>query len=99
MSDISIQAVGAPGPGRQAAGPTAAGKGAGFGEALRGALDQVNGLQQTADKAAQDFALGQTQDVAGTLISLEKANMAFQFTLQIRNKLLEAYQEIMRMPM
>ena len=99
MSDISIGAVGSALPVREPTGPAAAVKGPGFGEALRGALDQVNRLQQTADQATQEFALGQTQDIAGTMIALEKANLAFQFTLQIRNKLLEAYQEVMRMPM
>jgi flagellar hook-basal body complex protein FliE len=43
--------------------------------------------------------VGETRDVAGTLIAVEKANLSFQLTLQIRNKLLEAYQEIVRMPM
>jgi flagellar hook-basal body complex protein FliE len=99
MSDLSIGAVSAARPGPEIPGPAAAVKGPGFGEALRGALDQVNQLQQAADQATQGFALGQTQDVAGTMIAIEKANLAFQFTLQIRNKLLEAYQEVMRMPM
>lgn len=98
MSDISIGPVGATRLTPPAVGPSGPAA-SGFGEALRGALDQVGKLQQAADQATQDFAVGQTQDVAGTMIAVEKANMAFQFTLQIRNKLLEAYQEIMRMPM
>ncbi len=81
------------------AGASAPPKGVNFGEALRGALGQVNQLQQTADQASQEFALGQSRDVAGTLIAVEKANLAFQLSLQIRNKLLEAYQEVMRMSM
>ncbi len=68
----------------------------GFGETLRQALGQVNELQRAADTATQDFSLGRTRDVASTLITIEKANLGFQLALQIRNKLLEAYQEIMR---
>jgi flagellar hook-basal body complex protein FliE len=99
MSDIRINPVAAANPAIPTAGPAPATKGAGFGEALRDALGQVNQLQQAADKASQEFALGQGQDVAGTLIAVEKANIAFQMTLQLRNKLVEAYQEIMRLQM
>ena len=97
MSDFSILPVAPPvgivsGPMARPAG------GAGFGEALQHALSQVNQLQQDADAATQEFSLGRTRDVAPTLIAIEKANLGFQLTLQIRNKLLEAYQEIMRTP-
>lgn len=70
----------------------------GFGLSLREALGNVNELQQDADRAAESFSVGRTQDVAGTLIAIEKANLGFQLALQVRNKLLEAYQEILRMP-
>ncbi len=69
-----------------------------FGVSLRTALGKINELQQDADRAAENFSVGRTQDVAGTLITIEKANLGFQLALQIRNKLLEAYQEILRMP-
>ncbi|MFB3816378.1 MAG: flagellar hook-basal body complex protein FliE [Candidatus Methylomirabilales bacterium] len=90
-----IEGVAAPSP---VARPGAA-SGPGFGDALRQALDQVNRLQGEADRASQDYSLGRTRDIAGTLITIEKANLAVQLTLQIRNKLVEAYQEVMRMPM
>jgi flagellar hook-basal body complex protein FliE len=83
-------------PGRSTPGPEGA---VGFGEALKQLLDRTNRLQQAADKVTREFAMGETRDVAGTLIAVEKANLAFQLALQIRNKLLEAYQEVMRMPM
>jgi flagellar hook-basal body complex protein FliE len=97
MSDFRILPVGSPGgilpkPGASSAGDT------GFGDLLRQAVGQVNQLQKTADTATQEFSVGRTQDVASTLIAIEKANIGFQLTMQIRNKLLEAYQEIMRMP-
>lgn len=98
MSDLQISTVGTINPGASSAALPPKAAGAGFGETLRQAVDQVNRLQQDADSASQAFALGQSLDVASTLIAVEKANITFQLTLQIRNKLLEAYQEIMRMP-
>jgi flagellar hook-basal body complex protein FliE len=100
MSDLRIGGVGgaAGTPSLQPAGRTGRGDGVGFGDALRQALGEVNQLQQSADHAAQAFSLGQTRDVASTLITIEKANIGFQLALQIRNKLVEAYQEIMRTP-
>ena len=100
MSDLRIGAVGSGAPvgAPAAAVTTTKAKGPGFGDALRNALHEVNQLQHGADAAAQDFALGKTRDVASTLIAVEKANLAFQFTMHVRTKLVEAYQEIMRMP-
>ena len=71
----------------------------GFGQALRAALGKVNELQSEGKRAAEDFSLGRTQDVASTLITIEKASLGFQLALQVRNRLLEAYQEILRMPL
>src|SRR5262249_49196221 len=70
--------------------------GPGFAETLKQALADVNRTQQTADAAAREFAAGSTTDVAATMIAVEKANVTFQLMLQIRNRLLEAYQEIQR---
>jgi flagellar hook-basal body complex protein FliE len=98
MSDLRIAGIG----GATTGGPVAAANrsgGAGFGETLRQALAQVSELQEAADASVQQFSLGQTRDVAGTLIAVEKANLGFQLALQIRNKLLEAYQEILRTPL
>ncbi len=100
MSDIRIAGIGSTPP---IAPERGAGLGrapaAGFSDALRQALGTVNELQQSADQAAKNFSVGNTRDVAGTLITIEKANLGFQLALQIRNKLLEAYQEIMRTPL
>lgn len=69
-----------------------------FAELLSGALNNVNSLQQAADSQKQDFAAGKTDNIQDVMISMEKADVAFQMTLQVRNKVLDAYQEIMRMP-
>ncbi len=68
-----------------------------FSEYLKGALDNVNDLQLESDKATEDFALGKSDNIHGVMIAAEKADVALQFAMQVRNKLLDAYTEIMRM--
>ena len=68
-----------------------------FGDMLKSHLAEVNHLQNSADIAAQKLASGQDKDIHNTMIAMEKAGVAFQLTMQVRNKMLEAYQEIMRM--
>ena len=68
-----------------------------FGEMLKSHLVEVNHLQTSADAAAQKLASGQDKDIHNTMIAMEKAGVSLQLTMQVRNKVLEAYQEIMRM--
>ena len=68
-----------------------------FGEYLSNALDQVNQLQQESQQASIDLAAGKIQDVSQAVIATEKATIALQLTMQVRNKVVDAYQEIMRM--
>jgi flagellar hook-basal body complex protein FliE len=70
--------------------------GPGFAEALRTAVAEVEASQRAADSAARDFATGRTTDVAATMIAVERAAVTFQLVLQVRNRLLEAYQDIQR---
>jgi flagellar hook-basal body complex protein FliE len=78
--------------------PVGTGKasGPGFAETLKQVVADVNRAQQTAETSAREFATGRTTDVAATMIAVERANVTFQLMLQIRNRLLEAYQEIQR---
>jgi flagellar hook-basal body complex protein FliE len=77
---------------------TPTGKGS-FGEVLKEAISEVNELSNTADVAIQkQLASGETTDLHSTMIALEKAEVSFQLMMQIRNKILQAYEEIMRMP-
>lgn len=69
-----------------------------FGQFLNDALAKVEQAQQDAASAAERLATGEIKDVAEVTIASEKANLALQLTVQVRNKVLEAYQEIMRMP-
>lgn len=70
---------------------------AGFGQYLTEALNKVNALQKAADNSAMALATGEIQNLHQVTIDSLKAEIALQFTLQIRNKVIEAYQEIMRM--
>jgi flagellar hook-basal body complex protein FliE len=71
---------------------------ANFADALKGAIEQVNSSQQGADKMAQDFQLGQPDaNVQDVMISLQKASLSFQTMVQVRNKLVAAYQDVMNM--
>jgi flagellar hook-basal body complex protein FliE len=67
-----------------------------FGEALGRAVSGVVEQQAQAQEAAVALASGQPVDMAQTLITIEKASISLQFALQVRNKLLEAYQDVMR---
>jgi flagellar hook-basal body complex protein FliE len=73
------------------------GETAGFADALGKALASVNGLQQQGEEAAVALASGKSVDTVAALVAIEKANVSFQFAMQVRNKLLDAYGEIMRM--
>lgn len=73
--------------------------GADFGQALKAAIDQVNATQQQAQQMAQDFAAGKENvNLQDVMINLQKANLSFQQMVQVRNKLVTAYQDVMNMP-
>ncbi len=70
----------------------------GFSSVLKTSLDQVNQSQQTATKLAQDFETGASNvNLTEVMVSMQKANIAFQATVQVRNKLVSAYHDIMNM--
>jgi len=73
---------------------SAAGKS--FSKVLEQTVDQVNTLQTEADKLAQDFAAGKLEDLHTVMVAMSKASLALEFTIQVRNKVIEAYQELMR---
>ena len=72
-------------------------KGAGFGEILKDAISTVNELQKQSDQQIQKLMTGESQDLHTTVIAMQKADLSFQMMMQVRNKLVQAYQEIMRM--
>jgi flagellar hook-basal body complex protein FliE len=68
-----------------------------FGEYLGDALKTTNSLQKNSEKMDKALAAGQISDVSQVVLAAEKADIALQLTLQVRNKAVDAYQEIMRM--
>lgn len=68
-----------------------------FGSLLQEAVAQTSQLQHEADALVEQVARGNSGDLAATMIAIEKAHISFQLMLQVRNKVIEAYQEIMRM--
>jgi flagellar hook-basal body complex protein FliE len=73
------------------------GGGPSFGDILMESIQEANRLQSSADAAIQDLAAGKTADVAGVMTAVEKADVAFRTLMQVRNKLLDAYDELMRL--
>jgi flagellar hook-basal body complex protein FliE len=76
--------------------PKAEGAGGNFGELLQSALNRVGSLQSEADRAVEDLTLGRETDIHSTMIAVEKAGITMELALQIRNKLLNAYETLMR---
>jgi flagellar hook-basal body complex protein FliE len=70
-----------------------------FGSVLKGHLQQVNQLSNQAGKLSQAYALGESVPLHQVMVASEKASVAMELTLQIRNKLLQAYQDMMHMPL
>ncbi|MCG2841966.1 flagellar hook-basal body complex protein FliE [Sandaracinobacter sp. RS1-74] len=79
-------------------GPAEAAKLGGFGAAMQQALQAVNGLQSTSSADGAAWERGDTHDIASVMLSRQKASIAFEATLQARNRLLTAYRDIMNMP-
>jgi flagellar hook-basal body complex protein FliE len=75
--------------------PTEAG--GGFADSLKTALEGVNATQQNASGITAAYERGEVTDIAKVMLARQEAGVAFEATLQVRNKLLSAYQDIMRM--
>jgi flagellar hook-basal body complex protein FliE len=74
----------------------AAKAGTGFGDLLQTSLNSFAQTQSAADRAVEDLTLGGKTDIHSTMIAVEKAGIALEMALQIRNKLLNAYETLMR---
>lgn len=93
-SQLLQQVRGAEGPGDQGTAETPAGN---FTDALKSALESVNQTQIKADKLTDGYEKGEVTDIAKVMLARQESGVAFEATLQVRNKLLSAYQDIMRM--
>ena len=90
-----LQQLHAPHPGTEV--PAAGGPGGGFANALKSALDGVSATQTNAENLSVAYERGEVTDVAKVMLARQEAGVAFEATLQVRNRLLSAYQDIMRM--
>jgi len=64
---------------------------------LKQAVTEINRLQNNADQAITNVQLGRSGSIHEAMIALEKADLSFRAMMQVRNKILEAYQEVMMM--
>jgi flagellar hook-basal body complex protein FliE len=95
MRQIAAAAQGAPAP---AAGGEPAG-GADFAALLKSSIDKVNETQQQAGQLAEAFSAGNPGiDLSEVMVALQKASVSFQAMTQVRNRLVDAYRDIMNMP-
>ena len=82
---------------RQAAGATGDARGPAFTETLRGAMEHVDSQQQQSSSAVQELLTGRSQDVLGVVTSVAEADMSFKLLMGVRNKVIEAYKQMMNM--
>ena len=68
-----------------------------FGEWLNQSLDTVNKMQKSADASAVKLTTGGSKDIHNTMIAMQKAEIAMNLTMEVRNKIISAYEEIKRM--
>ncbi|HYP06941.1 MAG TPA: flagellar hook-basal body complex protein FliE [Bryobacteraceae bacterium] len=68
-----------------------------FQNVLRDALARVENSRSIADQAVDQFITGESQDLHSTVLATQKASLDFEYLLQVRNKVVQGYQEIMRM--
>ena len=72
-------------------------KSASFKEMLKESIEEVNKLQLEAQQTMEDLASGKDKDIQHAMMTLQKADVSLRTMMEVRNKLVEAYQEIMRM--
>ncbi|MBD3235024.1 MAG: flagellar hook-basal body complex protein FliE [candidate division Zixibacteria bacterium] len=70
-----------------------------FDDVLKGLVSETNSLQKQAGDIQEKFLLGEVQDIHSVMIAAEKASVAFNLVMEIRNKLLESYQTLLRIPL
>jgi flagellar hook-basal body complex protein FliE len=92
----SIQPIGTP---IDIGGAAPSAGGSDFSNILQGAIDQVEGASNNANQSVQQFLSGDGEDLHSTVLSVQRASLEFDMLMQVRNKVVSAYQEVMRMQM
>jgi flagellar hook-basal body complex protein FliE len=70
-----------------------------FSQLLKNSIEEVNDMQVQSDQMTEKLVRGENVDLHQMMIASQKASITLQTTMEVRNKVVEAYQEIMRMPM
>ena len=91
-------AAGTAGAASTVAGTDAASAGSSFVDSLGQAMQSLNGQLNTADASMADFAAGGKADIQSVMLDMQEASIGLKVGVAVRDKLIEAYQEIMRMP-
>ena len=81
------------------ASPSVSDGGSSFKNILNNAIGEVEGARSDAAKSVQNFLSGSGEDLHSTILATQRADLEFQMFMQVRNKVVSAYQEIMKMPM
>ena len=68
-----------------------------FGQWLNKSIEAVNQMQQDGDNAAMKLVTGESKDIHGTMIAMQKASISMSLMMEVRNKIINAYDEIKRM--
>ncbi len=100
MSDTAINALRGPlkiGSTPDGRGPASGSESSGFGELLDKKLTELEGLQHDADHQVKNFALGNGDGLQEAVVAIEKASLSFEMMMKVRGKILDAYQDVMRM--
>jgi flagellar hook-basal body complex protein FliE len=79
-------------------GPAESAKAGSFSDAMKSALTEVNALQAQSSAVTEAYERGEVTDIAAVMLSRQQASIGFEATMQVRNKLLSAYKDIMSMP-
>jgi flagellar hook-basal body complex protein FliE len=69
----------------------------GFKDSLEESMKKVNHLQEDAHAAMENLAIGKSNNLHETMIAIQKAELSFKMMMQVKNKIISAYQEVMRM--
>ncbi len=80
-------------------GPAGASGSSEFKNVLQGAIDQVEQSRTDANQSVQNFLTGDGEDLHSTVLAVQRADLEFDMLMQVRNKVVSAYQEVMRMQM
>src|SRR5580693_9737351 len=85
-------------PDAESISPSSAGGGS-FRDVLSSAINEVEGAHNAASQSVEKFLSGEGEDLHSTILASQRADLEFQMFMQVRNKVVSAYEEVMKMPM